>query len=297
MFKNLSVGAIGIRGMALPEQIALAQQTGFAGIDFDIREAAHLAEAHGIDYVRDLFAQAGVRPGQWGLPVAWNKDDQWEADLAELPRLAAVGRALGCTRTATWCPPASDTRPFAENFAWHVARFRPIAQALKDAGVPIVGSLSTKNRHSFRTDVAEISLSGPEPLTHFVLPVLGLRPPGQFSLFGNFYALTSDTYLRTRAQLNRILYAVILTSLPIAIYGIIQHYGLDALPWGGDVKERVAANMGNAIFVAAYLIMALFLTLERLLDSLASLLNEERGTTADALRATAADIVSIRALA
>jgi sugar phosphate isomerase/epimerase len=134
MFKNLSVGAIGIRGMALPEQIALAQQTGFAGIDFDIREAAHLAEAHGIDYVRDLFAQAGVRPGQWGLPVAWNKDDQWEADLAELPRLAAVGRALGCTRTATWCPPASDTRPFAENFAWHVARFRPIAQVLKDAG-------------------------------------------------------------------------------------------------------------------------------------------------------------------
>lgn len=134
MFKNLSVGAIGIRGMALPEQIALARQTGFAGIDFDIREAADLAEAHGIDYVRELFAQAGVKPGQWGLPVAWNKDDQWEADLAELPRLAAVGRALGCTRTATWCPPASDTRPFAENFAWHVARFRPIAQVLKDAG-------------------------------------------------------------------------------------------------------------------------------------------------------------------
>lgn len=95
------------------------------------------------------------------------------------------------------------------------------------------------------------------------------------------------THLRTRAQLNRILYTVILTSLPIAIYGIIQHYGLDALPWGGDVRERVAANMGNAIFVAAYLIMALFLTLERLLDSLASLLNEEKGSTADALRAGA----------
>jgi tetratricopeptide (TPR) repeat protein len=91
--------------------------------------------------------------------------------------------------------------------------------------------------------------------------------------------------LRTRAQLNRIFYTVILTSLPIAIYGIIQHYGLDPLPWGGDVRERVAANMGNAIFVAAYLIMALFLTLERLIDSVASLLNEEKGTTGDALRA------------
>jgi tetratricopeptide (TPR) repeat protein len=95
------------------------------------------------------------------------------------------------------------------------------------------------------------------------------------------------THLRSRVQLNRILHAVILTSLPIAIYGIIQHYGLDALPWGGDTRERVAANMGNAIFVAAYLIMALFLTLERLIDSVASLLNEEKGTTGDALRAGA----------
>jgi tetratricopeptide (TPR) repeat protein len=95
------------------------------------------------------------------------------------------------------------------------------------------------------------------------------------------------THLRTRAQINRIFYAIILSSLPISIYGIIQHYGLDPLPWGGDVRDRVAANMGNAIFVAAYLIIALFLTLERLVDSIASLLNEEKGTTADALRAGA----------
>ncbi len=93
------------------------------------------------------------------------------------------------------------------------------------------------------------------------------------------------TRLRRRAQINRLLHAVILTSLPIAIYGIIQHAGLDPLPWGGDVVDRVAANMGNAIFVAAYLIMAVFLTLERLLDSLAALLNAERGTLADAARA------------
>ena len=95
------------------------------------------------------------------------------------------------------------------------------------------------------------------------------------------------THVRARAQVNRIFYTIILTSLPIAIYAIIQHYGLDPLPWGGDVRERVAANMGNAIFVAAYLIMALFLTLERLVDSVAALLNEEQGTTADALRAGA----------
>jgi tetratricopeptide (TPR) repeat protein len=99
------------------------------------------------------------------------------------------------------------------------------------------------------------------------------------------------SHLRTRAQVNRVLHAVILSSLPISIYGIIQHtqvapgVSIDPLPWGGDVTQRVAANMGNSIFVAAYLIMALFLTLERLADSVAALINAEHGTMADALRA------------
>ena len=67
MFKNLNAGAIGIRNLTLSETITLAQETGFAGIDFDIREAAALADAHGVDYVRGLFTQAGVRAGLWGL--------------------------------------------------------------------------------------------------------------------------------------------------------------------------------------------------------------------------------------
>jgi tetratricopeptide (TPR) repeat protein len=95
------------------------------------------------------------------------------------------------------------------------------------------------------------------------------------------------THVRSRAQVNRIFYTVIMTSLPIAIYGILQKAGLDPLPWGGDVVERVAANMGNSIFVAAYLIMAVFLTLERLLDSLAAIFSTEQGSIADSLRAGA----------
>lgn len=95
------------------------------------------------------------------------------------------------------------------------------------------------------------------------------------------------THVRTRAQLNRLSHAVILASLPISIYGIIQHYGIDPLPWGGNVTERVAANMGNAIFVGAYLILAVFITLERLVDSAGTLLDTEKGDTASALRAGA----------
>ncbi|HNS51968.1 MAG TPA: peptidylprolyl isomerase [Anaerolineae bacterium] len=80
------------------------------------------------------------------------------------------------------------------------------------------------------------------------------------------FALVLDG-LRTKRQLDRLVSAAILSSFPVALYGLVQHFGLDPLPWGGDVTNRVASNMGNAIFVAAYLIMVLPLTLVRLLKN------------------------------
>jgi tetratricopeptide (TPR) repeat protein len=93
--------------------------------------------------------------------------------------------------------------------------------------------------------------------------------------------LTAAT-LRGPGQVRRLQHAVIITSLPIAIYGVIQHYGIDPLPWGGDVQTRVAANAGNAIFLAAYLIMAFFLTLERVFASFVRLLGIGQPPDADA---------------
>ena len=73
--------------------------------------------------------------------------------------------------------------------------------------------------------------------------------------------------LRTKRQFNRIITTTIVVSFPIALYALVQHFGLDPLPWGGNVTKRVASNMGNAIFVAAYMIMILPLTLSRLLEN------------------------------
>nr|HID13372.1 tetratricopeptide repeat protein [Anaerolineae bacterium] len=91
--------------------------------------------------------------------------------------------------------------------------------------------------------------------------------------------------LRTRAQLGRLITVIVLNSLPIALYGLIQRNGLDPLPWGGDVQKRVAANMGNAIFVAAYLIMVFPLTVGRIAESFKAILTEEDSNWADILRA------------
>jgi tetratricopeptide (TPR) repeat protein/O-antigen ligase len=76
-------------------------------------------------------------------------------------------------------------------------------------------------------------------------------------------------YLRTAEQLNRVVRVALLTSIPICLYGLAQHLQLDPLPWGGDVVLRVTSTMGNAIFLAAYLIMIVPLTAARLVAAIA----------------------------
>ena len=88
-------------------------------------------------------------------------------------------------------------------------------------------------------------------------------------------ALITAGHLRSPAQIRRLQHVVVLTSVPIAIYGIIQHQGSDPLPWGGDTTRRITANEGNSIFLGAYLIMALFMTLERAWSSVLALVKSD----------------------
>ena len=103
------------------------------------------------------------------------------------------------------------------------------------------------------------------------------------SIFGSYQRLqgtiTQYTYItlallilanmRSRVQLERLITFGIVTSVPVAAYGIVQALGMDPLPWAGDVQTRVASSMGNAIFVAAWLIMAVPLTLQRWIAAVA----------------------------
>ncbi len=98
-----------------------------------------------------------------------------------------------------------------------------------------------------------------------------------FSYLAIFILLVAN--LRRRAQVERLVSVIVLASLPVGLYGILQRYRADPIPWGGDVSGRIAANMGNSIFVAAYLIMAFPLTVMRTVDAFDALL-KDRGRTA-----------------
>jgi tetratricopeptide (TPR) repeat protein/O-antigen ligase len=92
--------------------------------------------------------------------------------------------------------------------------------------------------------------------------------------------------LRRRAQVERLIGAVIISSLPVSLYGVLQRFGIDPIPWGGDVTARIASNMGNSIFVAAYLIMVSPLTLMRIVDSFEALLKDRGAMGPNFARAT-----------
>lgn len=80
--------------------------------------------------------------------------------------------------------------------------------------------------------------------------------------------------LRKREQINRLVTIVILASLPVSLYGLLQRYQIDPIPWGGNVSIRIASNMGNSIFVAAYLIMVFPLTIGRMVEAFRAILAE-----------------------
>lgn len=70
----------------------------------------------------------------------------------------------------------------------------------REGGENYSGSISYKrdnfgnksSYHVFNLDVAEANLSGPEPITSFLLPAFGIKVPGRLSFFSSFYMGISD---------------------------------------------------------------------------------------------------------
>ena len=92
--------------------------------------------------------------------------------------------------------------------------------------------------------------------------------------------------IRNTAQIQRIATLAIVVSIPVALYGMLQRFGLDPLPWGGNVVTRVAGHMGNAIFIGAYIIMVIPLTLGRIISAFTNILSDEDLNIADIIRSS-----------
>jgi len=76
--------------------------------------------------------------------------------------------------------------------------------------------------------------------------------------------------LRSRQQLNRLLTAVMLASVPAALYAVLQHWNMDPISWDLrldlNITGRVSSVSGHPIFLAAYLVMVVPLTVAKLIE-------------------------------
>ena len=132
MFRCLSPGAIGIKGLSLDEQITLARNAGFQGLDVPGQDVSRAVAETSAGAVADRFREAGLRPGSWS-PGDWRTDEGLEKALADLPAVAQACASIGAHRATTWIMSSSD-RPYKEAWQWHADRLRPVARILADNG-------------------------------------------------------------------------------------------------------------------------------------------------------------------
>ncbi len=187
-----------------------------------------------------------------------------------------------------------------------IALLRSIALVMVAAWlVRFVDGREWRNLNRLRPSNAESFWHRPFVLAVLILAVVYLvstlfSVTPQVSFAGSYQRLqgtyTTLTYITIfllmaatidrREQVRRVVTVAIVTSIPIAFYGLLQRFGLDPLPWGGDVSNRVAGHMGNAIFIAAYLIMVVPLTLSRVIDAFSDILSSEKLAASDVVRSS-----------
>ena len=135
MYATLNTGAIGVTTDGPREAIAAARLGGFKGVELRAPQVADLIDEIGLDAVRNLFAEAGVRPAVWGLGLDWRGDEAtWQQGLEDLRRSASAMASIGCLRAIQVIFPGDDEREFDANWQFHVERLAPAAAILADHG-------------------------------------------------------------------------------------------------------------------------------------------------------------------
>jgi tetratricopeptide (TPR) repeat protein len=78
--------------------------------------------------------------------------------------------------------------------------------------------------------------------------------------------ITVAIRFRTERQLDRLVTTILVASLPVSLYGIVQRAGMDPIIWSSSAEaERVGSLAGHPVYLAAYLAMVLPLTVWRIL--------------------------------
>jgi O-antigen ligase len=104
------------------------------------------------------------------------------------------------------------------------------------------------------------------------LSVWGYRDGhGIFTTVAGFLLfLILTTALRRRKHVDQLVSALIIGSVPVAFYGWIQFFGLDALEWKTASISPIHSTLGRSVYLGAYLAMVAPYALVRVLQATTS---------------------------
>ncbi len=153
--------------------------------------------------------------------------------------------------------------------AWLLVRFESYGSGHR--GSRKQGTLSNSLRNPIWKAVAVLAVVNILSTLMSIAPHLSWwgsyeRMQGLYTTLGYMvlFGVAADK-LRSPAQYRRLQFALILTSVPVALYAIVQSFGLDPIAWETTFFGRSASTLGNPIFLGAYLIMVIPITSERML--------------------------------
>jgi tetratricopeptide (TPR) repeat protein len=205
------------------------------------------ARAAGPAPLADRIAEAGWLVALVVTPVLFNLygDESFETEKNLLVRSVGLAVLAALAARALGGHPAG------------ARRIRGAAGRCRAVVVAAVGVLATTVLATALSVAPEVSWWG-----------YSLRRHGAYTELAQLTFFFAVLWLvRRRSQVDRLVTAVILASLPASLYAILQHHGWDPLPWLQS-PVRVGSTAGNSIFLGAHLVMVVPLALARGIEAL-----------------------------
>jgi sugar phosphate isomerase/epimerase len=136
MFKNLDAKALGLSATQ-SETIELALSFGFRSIHVDLVDFSREVASSGLPKARRLLDSAKLKVGTFDLPIDWQHAKDFKSELTKLADFAQLAASIGAKRAVTVIEPASDERPYHENFAFYGERLSELGKALEQHGLKL----------------------------------------------------------------------------------------------------------------------------------------------------------------
>lgn len=130
MYRNLSLVALDLSATQ-SELNELALSHRFRGFELPVGDYVEQSNADGMTYSKRLIESAKLTVSSFRLNIEWDADDEsYAAQIKDMQQALEIAKELGCKQAETTIAPATDLRPYHENFELHRSRLTEIASQL-----------------------------------------------------------------------------------------------------------------------------------------------------------------------